>query len=264
MKHIVMFSGGAGSWAAAKCVAEMQHDIQLVFADTLMEDPDLYRFIKEAAENVGGELITLTEGRTPWQVFFDRRFLGNTRVDLCSETLKRKTIRRWLNKNHHEDDCIIYLGIDWTEAHRFERAIPYWEPYTIEAPLLKRIERPLLGKPQILEWLHSEGIKPPRLYEDGFPHNNCGGFCVKAGHAQFKLLLETRPELYAYHEAKEQELREYLNKDIAILRDRRGGKVRPLTLRELRERVQEDKCDTLDLFEWGGCACFTPDTYEEN
>ena len=261
MKHIVMFSGGVGSWATAKRVAERHRpaDVWLVFADTKMEDPDLYRFLGEAAVNVGGELVILVEGRDPWEVFFDVRFLGNTRVDPCSRILKRELIRKWVNENCDPDDTTIYLGIDWTEEHRFKRAGRYWEPYTVEAPLID----PPVDKAQQLEWLRSEGVEPPRLYGMGFPHNNCGGFCVKAGHAQFKLLLEKAPDRYAYHEAKEQEIREFLGKDVAILRDRRGGDIRPLTMKEFRERVLADKCETLDLFEWGGCACFTPDEYNE-
>ncbi len=66
-----------------------------------------------------------------------------------------------------------------------------------------------------------EGIAPPRLYAMGFPHNNCGGFCVKAGQAHFALLLRTMPERYAYHEAKENELRAELGWRQTILRDAR-------------------------------------------
>jgi len=256
MKHVVMFSGGISSWAAAKRVVERYEpsDTVLVFADTKMEDEDLYRFLNEASVNTGGELVRLKDGRTPWEVFFDKRFLGNTRVDPCSRILKRELIRSWLDQTYQPNECIIYLGMDWTEEHRFIRAQRYWEPYQVEAPLID----PPMDKIQQLEWLASEGILPPRLYEMGFPHNNCGGFCIKAGHAQFKLLLETMPDRYAYHEAQEQKIREFLDKDVAILRDRTGGKLRPLTMKEFRERVIADKCDTLDLFEWGGCACFTP------
>ena len=58
MNHLVMFSGGAGSWAAAKRVAERHgtENLYLIFADTLIEDEDLYRFIDDALPGfkVGG------------------------------------------------------------------------------------------------------------------------------------------------------------------------------------------------------------------
>ncbi len=252
--HIVMFSGGAGSWMAAKRVAERYgtDGLVMLFADTMMEDGDLYRFLIDASRNVGGELVQVADGRTPWEVFFDVSFLGNTRIDPCSRILKRELLRKWVEKNCDPSDTVVYLGYDWTEEHRFQAAKPHWEPWVLEAPLC---DEPYLTKADIVIRLDNEGIKRPRLYGLGFPHNNCGGFCVKAGQAHFKLLLDVMPERYAYHERKEQELREHLGKDVSILRDRRGGPVRPLTLREFRENLEAGgQCD---MFEWGGCGCFS-------
>jgi 3'-phosphoadenosine 5'-phosphosulfate sulfotransferase (PAPS reductase)/FAD synthetase len=259
--HLVMFSGGAGSWATAKRVASTLPEgdrLRLVFADTMTEDEDLYRFLAEAAANVGGELVRLADGRDIWEVFHDKRYLGNTRVDPCSKILKRDLIRKWMEENYpYPSTVVVYLGIDWTEEHRFTKALPYWAPYKVRAPMC---DAPYLDKGQVLQWMESEGIKRPRLYDMGFPHNNCGGFCVKAGQAHFKLLLEKMPERYAYHEAKEEELRQYLGKDVAIMRDRRGGATKPLTMKAFRERLDADGSN-LDADEWGGCACFTPDDY---
>lgn len=263
LNHIVMFSGGAASWATAKRVSERAgtEDLILCFADTLMEDEDLYRFLDESAKKLGGRLVRLVEGRDPWQVFYDGRFLGNSRADPCSRILKRELIRKWLDDNFDPKDTVIYLGFDWNEGHRFERSQPYWSPWTVEAPLL---DPPYLTKQSMLGLLRIDGIRPPRLYDLGFPHNNCGGFCIKAGKAQFRHLLDRLPERYAYHEAKENELREYLGKDISILRDRTGGVTKPLTLTKFREMVQRPGRQlTLDeRFEWGGCGCMTPSKEE--
>ena len=65
------------------------------------------------------------------------------------------------------------------------------------------------------------------------------------------------PDVYRRHEAEEEKLRHRLGKDVAILRDRRGGKTRPLPMREFRERIEAGgQCD---LFDWGGCGCFGED-----
>lgn len=252
--HVVMFSGGLGSWEAAKRVAAIHgtRNLVLLFADTLMEDEDLYRFLREAAENVGGELVILREGRTPWEVFFDERFLGNSRVDPCSKILKRKVSDAWIKANYKPGDVIRHVGIDWTEEHRVVRLRERLGEWRVEAPLC---EPPYVTKQRIMEHARSEGLRIPRLYELGFEHNNCGGFCVKAGQAHFAHLLNVLPERYGYHEEKEQELRAYLGRDdIAILRDRTGGSTRPMTLREFRERL--DCGYEFDRHEWGGCACF--------
>lgn len=260
MKHIVMFSGGAGSWAAAKRIADRcgTEGLTLLFTDTLIEDADLYRFLAEAAANVGAPLVRIAEGRTPWQVFFDERFLGNSRVDPCSKILKRQMADRWLKANCDKADTTVYVGIDWTEEHRYtalrdRTAAAGWR---YEAPLC---EAPHIDKRDVIAWLKREGIAPPRLYAMGFAHNNCGGFCVKAGQGHFANLLRELPERYAEHEANEERIREFLDKDVSMLTDRRGdGIKKPLTLRALRKRIESGA--QIDAFEIGGCGCFTEET----
>jgi hypothetical protein len=252
-----MFSGGIASWAAAKRVTA-QHGsagLTLLFLDTLCEDADLYRFLVEAAADVGGELVRLSEGRTIWQVFRDERYLGNTRADPCSKILKRRMADRWLADNCEPEGTTVYVGMDWTEVNRFERLRRLRLPWRYEAPLATP---PLLCKADMLAAARAVGLEPPRLYALGFAHNNCGGGCVKAGVGHFAHLLRVLPEVYADWEREEQSLREHLGRDdIAILRDRRGGGTKPLTLRELRQRL-EDK-GQVDLFEVGGCGCFADD-----
>lgn len=251
--HVVMFSGGIGSWAAARRVRERHPEERIIalFADTLMEDEDLYRFIPQAAASCGAELVTVTEGRTPWEVFRDERFLGNSRVDPCSKILKRRALDRWRDENLDPLATIVYLGIDWTEEHRFVRVRERLAGWRVEAPMT---EAPYVTKTDMLRELASLGIEPPRLYAMGFSHNNCGGFCVKAGHAHFANLLRVMPDRYAFHEQQEASLRELLG-DVSILNDRAGGGPRrPLTLKAFRERMERK--ESYDLFDFGGCGCF--------
>ena len=243
---------------AAKRVAEKYgvDRLDLLFTDTKMEDEDLYRFIREAADSVGAPLTVIADGRTPWQVFHDVRFLGNTRIDPCSKILKRNLADRWIEERFTPNEVTVYVGIDWTEGHRYERMAPRKLPYIYQAPLL---EPPYLNKSEMLDALQGEGIKPPRLYGMGFPHNNCGGFCIKAGQGHFRLLHEQLPERYQYHEEQEQHIREVLG-DVAILRDRRGGTTKPMTLRTLRKRIESN--GEVDRHDFGGCGCFLDDPEE--
>ena len=290
LKHIVMFSGGIGSWAAAKRVAE-EHgtdNMVLVFADVkgetvnphIGEDEDTYRFIEDAAANIGAELVTVRDGRDIWQVFKDDRFLGNSRLANCSKFLKQRPSRKWLEENCPPEGTVVYVGIDWTEMQRLPAIERAYLPYIAKAPLT---EPPLLDKDYMIKWAESEGLKPPRLYAKGFPHNNCGGGCVRAGQTQFKLLLDQNPERFAVWEQKEQELREYLDKDVTILRLRSKSAVAeynrklqaehekespgkpfkpatsaPLTLRSLRE-MNDSQPALIEMDELGGCGCFIDD-----
>lgn len=262
MKHVVMFSGGIGSWATAKRVAE-EHgtdDLVLLFADVkgdtvnphIGEDEDTYRFIEAAAKNVGGQLVRVADGRNIWEVFRDDRFLGNSRLANCSKFLKQKPCRDWLEENCPNGSAYVYVGIDWTETHRLPAIEKAYLPYIAKAPLT---EPPWINKEDMIRWCENEGLAPPRAYALGLPHNNCGGGCVRAGQGQFKMLLEQNPERYAVWEQKEQELREHLGKDVAILRDRRGGTLKPLPLSVFRRRVSGEP-ELVDADEIGGCGCF--------
>lgn len=277
MRHVVMFSGGAGSAITAKRVAEQYgtDDLTLLFADVgtdrsphVGEDEDTYRFLDEAASWVGAELVTVRDGRDIWQVFRDERFLGNSRLAVCSKLLKQQPCRRWLDENRDPANTVVHVGIDWSETHRLPAIEVGWSPYRVTAPLT---EPPYTDKQQMLDELAAAGIEAPRLYRAGFPHNNCGGFCVRAGQAQMKRLLLQHPGRYAFHEAEEQELREYLDKDVAVLNDRthasRSAARRPdgsipnrvpLTLRAFRERVESDPA-SIDELDVGGCGCFVDD-----
>lgn len=252
MKRVVQFSGGVGSWLAARRVADKfgSQDMILLFANVKMEDEDLYRFLPEAAANIGAPLVVLEDGRTPWQVFNDERYIGNSRVDPCSRKLKRELCDRWMKNNCVKAETVRYVGIDWTEEHRLIAIRERLAGWQIEAPLC---EPPLLSKEETLQACRDAGMRPPRLYEMGFPHNNCGGFCVKAGQANFELLLRKLPERYAAHEEQERQLIKKLGKNVSIMKDRRGGKSRPMTMEAFRKRVQGGF--EWDCHEWGGCGC---------
>jgi hypothetical protein len=58
--------GGVASWMTAKRVAAMHgtDGLVLLFADTLMEDEDTYRFLEAGAANVGGEFVRLATAAT--------------------------------------------------------------------------------------------------------------------------------------------------------------------------------------------------------
>jgi hypothetical protein len=249
-----MFSSGAGSWAAARRVADTNGtgNLTLLFADVRGEDADNYRFLREAAADVGGELVTVADGRTIWDVFRDDRFLGNTRLANCSKFLKQIPARRWLDDNCDPADTTVYVGIDVWEVHRLPAIEAAYQPFPAKAPLC---DPPYVSRADVFADLKRRGIRRPRLYDLGMQHANCGGGCVRAGQGQFARLLDTMPERFAEWERNEQALRDHLGKEVAILRDRTGGELRPLTLREFRERA-EARPEQIDLFDIGGCGCF--------
>lgn len=252
---VVMFSGGDSSWLAARRHLDTHgpDGVTLLFADTRAEDDDLYRFLDDAAANLGLPVTRVADGRDPWQVFHDDRFLGNTRVAPCSKHLKQIPGRAWVEEHTDPRDTVVVVGIGAWERHRLKDIEAGYYPWPVTAPLL---DKPAPTQRQVHAEARSAGLTLPRLYELGFKHNNCGGACVRGGRAQWANLLRTFPERYAAAEAKEEELRGYLGADVAILRDRANGPTRPLTLRAFRERYEQQPSllDTVEEGDRGGCG----------
>jgi len=253
---VITLSGGKASWAAGKLARQQHPDASMVglFTDTNGEDPDLYRFLREAATDLDVPLVWLNNGgQTIWDVFRKKRMIGNPRVSNCSYLLKQKPAREWLDIICDPATTTVVVGIDWTEIHRLPAIERNYQPFKVLAPLT---EPSSWSRDEIDEQLAKAGITAPALYDLGFPHNNCAGACVRAGQGQWLRLLVTNPERYAEEERQEQEFRDFIEKDVSILKDRRGGTTKPLTLRALRERGG----DASDI---GGCGCMSLPVPEE-
>lgn len=254
-RRVVKYSGGITSFGVAKLVIDEYgpDDVTLLFANTRVEDLDNYRFLVETAGYFGVPLTIAQDGRTPQQVNRDKRWLGNTRIAPCSHVLKQGPCRRWLEAKADPDDTVLYIGLDWTEPERVPGIVNNWAPWQVELPLL---DHPEWDKQFWLAESTRLGFKPPRLYEQGFEHANCGGACVRAGQAQWAHLLEINPDLFASWEHHEDEMAELTGQRRAMLRDRRGGTTKPLPLTVLRQRV-ESQPTLIDRSDLGGCGCFT-------
>jgi hypothetical protein len=255
VKHLISFSGGIGSTISAIVAHENNLDYELIFCDTLIEDEDLYRFNIDVANTLKKEIIVLKDGRTPWDVFVDRKYIGNDRLAHCSQELKKDQFEKYLNTRNDisPENCFIVLGMSYDEKERIDKAKKHWLPYkvkslSIEYKVYRNTWQDLLLKYK---------LQRPRLYDYGFPHNNCGGFCVKAGQKQFLTLLQTNPERYKFHEEKELETIEIIGPTarpfLSIYRD---GKKSFITLKEFRELVEQGKI-TVNPFDYSGCGCFT-------
>ncbi len=256
MHHIVSISGGSASAVAADRVINKygSENVTLWFADTLWEDEDLYRFLEDLEYRWEKTIVRFTDGRTPLEVAEDKKLIPNSWAAPCSHVLKQIPFRDFLNKM--EKPVTVHLGLDFTEEHRHAKPKEIYE--SIDGV---SVEFPLMWKPLAhmgyTNTIESWGIKPPRLYSLGFPHNNCGGRCVRQGIKEWLRLKQFMPE--RFNEVKDWET-EQRNKGGAranrsILKDRKGGTTKPLTL----ARLERDNSDTqVDMFATQGdsYSCF--------
>jgi 3'-phosphoadenosine 5'-phosphosulfate sulfotransferase (PAPS reductase)/FAD synthetase len=255
MKYVLSLSGGKASAVAAdRAIARYGKEaVTLWFADTAWEDEDLYRFLNDCVLRWGCEFVTYRDGRTPLQVAEDHKIISNQRMAPCTHDLKIKPFRRYIESL--PKPLTVLIGLDWREQHRMARPKANYEALegvSVDFPLMWTPYEYRPYETVIRDW----GIEPPRLYAYGFPHNNCGGRCVKQGIAEWLRLRDTFPERFAEVRDWEQAQRAKgeARANYAIARDQSGGDVKPLTLAEIesRDAEQQAACGMEDMF---SCFC---------
>lgn len=252
MKYVSSLSGGAASavahWRAVKRYG--RENVTAWFADTLWEDQDLYRFLEDFESFIGQKIIRHTEGITPLEVAENQHIIPNQKLAPCSQVLKQKPFKKFIEA--HEKPVTVLLGLDWSEQHRMIAPKKAYE--SIEDV---SVDFPLMWKPydfDVFQTVRDWGIEIPRLYKMGFPHNNCGGRCVRQGIKEWQRLKVHFPERFAKvrdWEAAQQAIGD-ARKDYAIARDQSGGEVKPLSLADIEAKeFANDEAIQEDLF-----ACF--------
>jgi len=237
---IAMFSGGAASYMACKLVKPEV----LLFADTGEEHHDLYKALPIAAKNLGAELVILSGDMD--RVIAEHRAIPSPMLPFCSYDLKIKPCFEWLSENAPGSDLIY--GFTWDETTRMTKTkqANSKRGFTTLAPLMEA----KIGHGQCVD-TYIEECGAQSLYERKYPHNNCGGACVKAGISQWKRVLEDDPERFQKWKKREQSISDLHESTHSILK--RHGKAYPLT--QLQKDVEANM--PLPLEEWGGCSCFT-------
>lgn len=250
MEHIVSIGGGLTSTVfLPELMIERygKEHVHLVMAKLPNEDPDVWRLCEAVEKAYGVSIAYIGLDKTPWDIFFQVRYLGNTRIDPCSRVLKREVLRDYLLHHFTPADASLSVGITWDESHRMNDIRARWGEigYRVEAPLIEDFF--LTRQEQVAECKRRFGFVP-RLYLWNFSHNNCGGACVKAGKRDWARLLWYLPEVYMWWEVNEITFGEQVG-PYTILRDERKDETHPLSLKAFRERCEEW---------WANCLPGTP------
>ena len=256
MLHIISFSTGLSSAICVERVYERYgaEPMRIVFMDTLIEDGDNYRFKREMYERwhgMGIEIVDLVEGRDPYRVSSDQSIISNQKIAPCTFRLKIEPFVKHLKSI--DGDITIHIGYDYSEVHRTEATTRNYEKrgWLVDYPLLwKPYEMRPYQKVARDDW----NVEPPRMYQMGYSHANCGGMCVKQGQGDWIRTLINFSDRFALVDQWEKERRDHpVRKNYAILRDQSNGQVRPMTLEKLRIRYESSK--QLSLFDSNnGCV----------
>lgn len=251
-KHICSFSTGLGSALTVEKVRERYGDesVVIVFMDTLMEDDDNYRFMEDMKKRWDGiEFIVLTEGRTPYEIAEAERAIPSIMMASCSRVLKMRMFARFLG-DYNPSTTVIHIGFDYSEVHRCKPVRENYSKrgYTVDFPLLWR---PIEKRPFEQVCRDDYGIEPPRMYDMGFSHANCGGTCVKQGQGTWAKTLANFPERYAKVERWELWMRDTVERCAghSMLSRRVGGEHVDLTLEQFRLEIEAGAISDEDLDE---------------
>ncbi len=237
MKYVVSLSGGVASAVAADRAIQRygKENVVLWFADTHFEDEDLHRFMQDCLKHWGMTMTTYTDGRTPLEVAEKKKIIPNSQIAPCSFVLKVEPFRAFIAKI--EEPVTVLLGLDWKEQHRMGAPTKAYESIGAQ------VDFPLMWKPYEFRPYqdvvrHDWGIEPPRLYKMAFPHNNCGGRCVKQGVHEWIRLLINFPARFEEMKLweQEQQAKGGPRTERTICSETVDGKKQPLTLAEIERR----------------------------
>jgi hypothetical protein len=170
--------------------------------------------------------------------------------------LKVDLFKAWL-KTLPDQEITIHIGFDYLELERMERSRKGY------AEMGYKVDFPLEWKPRdyrSYEKIVKEdwGIDPPRMYQLGYTHANCGGRCCKQGQGDWIRTLINFPERFAEIEQWEREMRLLSEKHSkrSILKRTRGKEIESLTLEKLRQEYEavDGRMDLCKMDEQSPCV----------
>lgn len=260
IKRIVNVSGGNASAVCLFRVIERygRDDVVARFADTKSEDPDLYRFIDDVERAADVEIARLANGLSKWEVFHQRKMLSSPLAGGCLAAfhLKKLVLQRHTEEIATPETSVIYIGFGPDEDDRQKRIVKNNAPWQFDFPLFWPQK---MFRCDVDDYLKHRGIKTCKVYDDGYPHNNCNKCCILAGNRQWTSLLIDHPELFAKEEAEEQKflqsLRDAGRDEFTILSDSRGGTKKNLSLKQLRYEVEAGIRREDDSWRETSCSC---------
>lgn len=172
---VAWFSAGVSSAVATKLMCQdVDHIIYQHIDD---QHPDTLRFVRDC-EDWFGKPVTIMQShlKSVEKACRQAAYVNGVRGAACSRLLKRRLRKEWEAQNRFFCRFRYVWGMDASETARAER---------LEADMLEDyhsfplIERGL-SKIDAHGMLREARIDRPKMYDLGYPNNNCIG-CVKGG-----------------------------------------------------------------------------------
>jgi len=188
---VAWFSAGVSSAVATKLMVEQVDKIIYQHIDDMEEDT--MRFVRDCEEWFGKPIEIR---QSPYKsvenaVLQNPGYMNGPRGASCTMLLKRRDRKEWEAEHRFFNTFRYVWGLDARESVRAERLRGNMPKDAHVFPLIDRG----LSKADSHGILREAGIRRPRMYDLGFPNNNCR-VCIKGGMGYMNLCRKVFPDLF--------------------------------------------------------------------
>lgn len=194
---VAWFSTGVSSFIACYLTPDIE---KIMYCHIEDQHPDSMRFLSNCEKVLGKKINMISSPyRNVENVIQQFRFINSPYGAKCTEVLKRRVRKEW---ERQQNEPITYVwGYDVSEKHRAERMEESMPEFKHEFPLIEHG----LSKSDCHGLLCKLGVKRPKMYDLGYPNNNCIG-CVKGGMWYWNKIRKDFPEVFKRRAKQEREI----------------------------------------------------------
>lgn len=201
----VWFSCGAASAVATKLTLERYGnicDVRVVNNPVVEEDEDNRRFLFDVQRWLGVHIEDARNSKYPSasaeEVWEKRGGMSFPHGAPCTQHLKKEARQQWEGRN--KPDWHV-LGYGAEEQDRYDMFT-----LTERSNVLPVLIDAKMTRQDCYEYIVNAGLKPPRIYELGYPNANCIG-CVKATSPTYwNHVRKVHPDVFASRAAQSRRL----------------------------------------------------------
>lgn len=195
---VCWFSCGVSSFVACYLAKDID---RIIYTHIENQHPDSLRFLHDCEQILGREIEILQSDKykSVDDVIEKTKCINTAYGAPCTKWLKKQVRKDWERENweHHT----YVWGYDTDEKRRADRVMDTMTDFEHEFPLIEHG----LSKKECHGIAEKLGLKRPKMYDLGYPNNNCIG-CVKGGMGYWNKIRIDFPEVFERRAKQEREI----------------------------------------------------------
>jgi len=220
--RVAWFSAGVSSAVAIKL--DIDNIDKVIYIDIDDQHPDTHRFVLDCERWFGKPVEFLqSELGSVSKSLLASGYVNSPYGAPCTVKLK-KNVRKKYEKEHPEITSYVW-GMDLNEKDRADRLISAMPQYEHVFPLIENN----ITKSEAHKILKASNIARPKMYDLGYPNNNCIG-CVKGGKGYWNKIRIDFPDVFRQRAEMERKIGGSCLKGIYLdeLNPKEGNKLKPV------------------------------------